>query len=813
MILEIQVYAEGESPCAGIITGALYTGREAAEANLGIDSLVSGYAEKILTCNIDARTLDVPVLERDVVGEGEVVELEVGGVFQILGRVDGVAGEAGVVQPGGDDVAKTDTGHILVAGPVGVVHLSSDGGTQGSAQGPVAVVEAVAPADVELGIGASEVAPVFFGNAAGDAVHEVVGAVFPDTLPDGAVEGAEALTLDEALSVGVNRVADVAHLIAAVLELFVGEFLEGVLVGRHGEGGVPGEVLSLHGDGVQGELYAHVLDGAYVGKEFFVVVGRHRDLIGVEKVGGVTVVEVQGASEAAFEEAEVETGVHLFLALPAEVGVGVARGSVAASPVAVVVVMALGFHEKQRLVVGEVLVAGDAVAHTELEFVEPALVLEPFFLTDAPAEADCREERPLVVLSEAGGAVVTKGDGGEVALGPVVHHAAEEGYVAAGFLVGRHVRESLFQRAAGADVVGLVKVGVEAGVLQGGVPAVVLLVGVTGDGLHGVKPEKTGVLEHALPLKVGGGGVGDVGLAIFADEAGIVLGAVFAALVALGLPAHEVVPFEALHRKHVEYGAHRGAEGVDVSFVVALVEHGHGVVVVHGAVDTVVATRKGVVGIVDWLGGVVHEGLTEDVVVGRGVLAVEVVEVVVEREPAFEGLLMDVALDEVFAHVVLLQQTLVLFDVGHGTMAERLAAARHRKAVLVAERNAGDLFEPVGIGPVERADVTGGILVDHVLELGGGEGHRARGDRLHAGLAVVFDRSLACLGPAGGDDDNTVGAAGTVDGGGGAVLEHVDGFDLLEVDAADVGIGHAVDDDERALTGSECSGASEQQFE
>ena len=208
-----------------------------------------------------------------------------------------------------------------------------------------------------------------------------------------------------------------------------------------------------------------------------------------------------------------------------------------------------------------------------------------------------------------------------------------------------------------------------------------------------------------------------------------------------------------------------------------------------------------------------HEGLTEDVVVGRGVLAVEVVEIVVEREPAFEGVLMDVALDEVFAHVVLLQQTLVLFDVSDGTMAECLTAARYRKAVLVAERDAGDLVEPVGVGAIEGTDVAGGILVDHILELGGGERHGARSDRLHAGLAVVFDRSLAGLGPAGGDDDNTVGAAGTVDSGGGTILEHVDGFDLLEVDAADVGIGHAVDDDERALTGSERSGASEQQFE
>ena len=71
---------------------------------------------------------------------------------------------------------------------------------------------------------------------------------------------------------------------------------------------------------------------------------------------------------------------------------------------------------------------------------------------------------------------------------------------------------------------------------------------------------------------------------------------------------------------------------------------------------------------------------------------------------------------------------------------------------------------------------------------------------------------MAGLGPLGGDDHHAVGPPCTVDGSRGAVLQDVHGFHLLEVDGADVGIGHAVDYDQRSLSRHEGSGSAEQQL-
>ena len=119
----------------------------------------------------------------------------------------------------------------------------------------------------------------------------------------------------------------------------------------------------------------------------------------------------------------------------------------------------------------------------------------------------------------------------------------------------------------------------------------------------------------------------------------------------------------------------------------------------------------------DRFGGVVDEGLAEYVVIGRGIVAVDIVEVIVQRQPAFHGLLVDVGLDEVFVYIILFKESLVLLDVDDGTMAESLGTSRHGQAVLVADRGAGNLPEPVRIGPVERSGVAGGVFADDVLEL------------------------------------------------------------------------------------------------
>ena len=174
---------------------------------------------------------------------------------------------------------------------------------------------------------------------------------------------------------------------------------------------------------------------------------------------------------------------------------------------------------------------------------------------------------------------------------------------------------------------------------------------------------------------------------------------------------------------------------------------------------------------------------------------------------------MDIGLEQVFVYVVFLQQALVLLDVQHRAVGEFLVAAGNRKAVLVADRRAGDLLEPVGFGTVEGTGTGRGILLDDAGELTGRQRHCAGGNGLDRHLAVIFDRGLSAACPACGDDNDTVGTACTVDCGRGAGLEDVDGLDLLEVDVADVGIDHAVDDQQRALSGFERAGTTEQKLE
>ena len=67
----------------------------------------------------------------------------------------------------------------------------------------------------------------------------------------------------------------------------------------------------------------------------------------------------------------------------------------------------------------------------------------------------------------------------------------------------------------------------------------------------------------------------------------------------------------------------------------------------------------------------------------------------------------------------------------------------------------------------------------------------------HAEGAVVVDAQLAFLGTLGGDEDHTCGCTGTVDGGGGRILQHGDVLYGVHVHVVDCAHGHAVHDHER----------------
>ena len=129
-----------------------------------------------------------------------------------------------------------------------------------------------------------------------------------------------------------------------------------------------------------------------------------------------------------------------------------------------------------------------------------------------------------------------------------------------------------------------------------------------------------------------------------------------------------------------------------------------------------------------------------------------------------------------------------------------------------------DLFHPVGAFPLSAHDLLietrnpGGevncciriVLPDHTLFvvdlhiLLGIQQVRHLGHILYPIVTVVgyLDTSLAT--GFGGDQDHTIGGAGSVDGSGGSIFQHVDRFNVGGVQCVDVPAGHTVDHIQRS---------------
>ena len=187
--------------------------------------------------------------------------------------------------------------------------------------------------------------------------------------------------------------------------------------------------------------------------------------------------------------------------------------------------------------------------------------------------------------------------------------------------------------------------------------------------------------------------------------------------------------------------------------------------------------------------------------------------------------------------VVTLADALLTGVVAGNVVARTLGAAADGNVILLANALAGDLVQPVGpdtltpgvhLGVGYQTVVGGGIKAGIVtpvlvcitgvtgslegLEAVAQEGllvgnhlrHAGPVGQAHAGVHA-HDRGLggALLG---GDDDHTVRSTGTVDGGGGSILQHVDGLDVGGVDRVDRTVGqHTIDNEER-LVHALCTG-------
>ena len=93
------------------------------------------------------------------------------------------------------------------------------------------------------------------------------------------------------------------------------------------------------------------------------------------------------------------------------------------------------------------------------------------------------------------------------------------------------------------------------------------------------------------------------------------------------------------------------------------------------------------------------------------------------------------------------------------------------------------------------------VQIDEFLRGGHSEISVTEGCGSVAGVFHMGDRNVVeVLSALGGDDNHTVGTAGTVDSGSGTILEHVHRGDFIRRDIVDVAYRHSVHNVERAGT-------------
>ncbi len=147
-----------------------------------------------------------------------------------------------------------------------------------------------------------------------------------------------------------------------------------------------------------------------------------------------------------------------------------------------------------------------------------------------------------------------------------------------------------------------------------------------------------------------------------------------------------------------------------------------------------------------------------------------------------------------------LDGTLVVVVGQVGGIGVVLAATHDGEVVVMGDGGAADFLEPVGVvlavlGNVTLAGPSFGPLGTQFVS---GEEVRSPEPMGRGSVAIVLDRDRRlALGVLGRDDDDAVGTAGTVDGGGGTVLQDIDGLNVLRGDRGKVA-GDAVHQHQRS---------------
>ena len=599
-----------------------------------------------------------------------------------------------------------------------------------------------------------------------------------------------------------------------------------VAVHRVDEGGRETPVPRVDDVAFEAHLEALVRHFAVV-DPYFVVARRQGQVFFTQQVGGLFVVDVGGQPQATVEGCEIDAEIELRGRLPLQVRIGDAApyhipvvGAGAAHLVAgadhgrplAVVPEFLHAVAVEGLVAADALIAGGSVAQAQLQFAQPARLLEPRLVVHLPADGPRREVAPLVVFAELRRAVGAHGGRQQVFVLERVVDAPVEGeqlaqvvpvvvYLAQVGVAGVHVfvLEDVVDESAGGRVESAARVPV---------------VGVAGhDGQGVVLVERAAECQVGLRHEVLVERIVDLGdAAVVVGVLRSVAGAVHVADRGLVTVVQLRVDRQPLDQLPV-YGQ-RGDEVAAGGFVQHVIQNDQRVAEILRPGQIVVALLvvdgpKGVAAVFESVADVAV-GDREDVVGGQFQVLVEVVG---DAEVGVDALV----------GVFLVQSLIVVVvdvEVDRGAVVG--AADGCRRAV----QDGGSQAEvaPVGIGPfavlylkqrgiIDAADgladvdgVESGVYLLLVGDLS--HEHRVVPDVERIGeLAddrLVLDRNvgLPLCGRLGRDEDHAVGAPRSVDCRCRGVLENLDRLDVRDVDLREVArIAHreAVDYDERCV--------------
>ena len=616
----------------------------------------------------------------------------------------------------------------------------------------------------------------------------------------------------------VDRHAD-EPAVAAVLGLAGCQGDEFVAVCVDVDASIPLPVTGVDDRTVEGELDTAVLRAADVGGVAAHAGGVRKLEVEQDVVRALAVV-FDRTGQSLVEETEVDTEVPGVGVFPAEVGVR-KRGHVVAGRIGIAEVVRAGAEGTEGLVGVDGLVGGLAVAGAELQLVKPAAgARHEGLVVDVPTCGNGRIGVPLMALGQTRGSVGTDGGGNHVAVGVGIHHTTHVGDQAGlpvvggvradGDVLGVGLTDVVVQELLVGDVAGghaVLRVGRLLGGVHGDHVEVVLL----REGAVIGQQALEGPVDGLVVADAGAVGVGDI-------EAVDAHAREVAALVGAEVGAGGLLEGEAFDPG----GAELDVAGVVGTEAEVLVDPAVGVLldVLAGRDPDVVERHAGTdqVGAVSGL-RVEDRGQLQDAVEAE-LVAVGTAVVGVGGEADLEpvgDVLVQAAAQGDAVEILRRDDGFVLIISGAEAVAALHRAADDAEFVVADDAGAVEEVLPVGIdGRVLVTDLVG-ILAGELTQRDelGSVHHRILDGVLEADVVVEAHlRGLSGDALVGGDQDDTVGAAGTVDGRGGGVLQDVHALDVAR---GDVGEGtherHTVQDDERVVGGGEGTVAADADLE